>query len=507
MMLLIAATTMNAQTIVKGDMNNDNELTITDAVSVVDVILGKSPMQVIDLGDPYLVDNKRVIGTWYAPDGTSFAFNEDGTTTYPGGATYEFMPLLGRLLIFNAQEHPVKVLPLLKVKAEYLLAVDYATGVFTYYTNQASLATGITLDQSSLTMNTGTTAQLTATILPETAFASVSWTSSNENVATVDPNGTITAVARGTCTITATVSGSMQTAVCTVTVKQMVTSITLSQTSVIMDMDTYVRLTATVLPENADNKDVVWSSSNENIAPVKNGRVDAYGSGSAVITCEAADGSGVKATCEIFIVDPSSYVDLGLPSGTLWATCNVGATNPEDYGDYFAWGETTGYYDGKNNFDWSTYQWCKGSETTMTKYCTISNYGYEGFTDNKTELDLEDDAAYVNCGPAWRMPSKEQFDELINSSNTSIEWITQNNVNGRKITSNKNGKSIFLPAAGDYYNSSIINAVSNGYYWSCTLAGSRHDYAMYLIFGSSNCYTVGSNRASGRSVRPVRLTK
>ena len=508
MMLLIAATAMNAQTIVMGDMNDDKELTITDAVSVVDVILGKAPKQTISLGgDPYGVDNTLVVGTWYAPDGSSFVFNEDGTTTYPGGATYEFMPMPGRLLIYIAQNRPLKVLPIIKATSEYLLVVDYATGGFTYYTKSTSLASGITLGQTTLTMNSGTSAQLTASISPETAFASVTWTSSNENVATVDASGIVTAVAGGTCTITATVSGSMQTADCSVTVKQLVASITLSQTSVILDMDTYVRLTATVLPENADNKDVVWSSDNENIAPVKNGRVDAYGSGSAIITCEAADGSGVKATCEIFIVDPSSYVDLGLPSGTLWATCNVGASNPEEYGDYFAWGETTGYFDEKNYFDWSTYKWCKGSETTITKYCTLSNYGYEGFTDNKTELDLEDDAAYVNCGPAWCMPSKEQFDELINSSNTTIEWINQNGVNGRKITSKKNGKSIFLPAAGDYYYSSIIEVASNGYYWSRTLTGSRHDYAMYLIFGSSNCYTVGSNRASGRSVRPVRLSR
>ena len=304
-MLLFAATAMNAQTIVMGDMNDDKELTITDAVSVVDVILGKSPKREISLGgDPYGVDNTLVVGTWYAPDGSSFVFNEDGTTTYPGGATYEFMPMPGRLLIYIAQNRPLKVLPIIKATSEYLLVVDYATGGFTYYTKSSSLASGITLDQTSLTMNSGTTAQLSASITPETAFASIIWTSSDESVATVDANGLVNAIAGGSCTITATTSGSQKTATCSVTVKQMVTSITLSQTSAVLELDAFVRLTATVLPSNADNPNVVWSSSNEDVAFVRNGRVDAYGYGTAVITCEAADGSGVKATCTINVVKP-----------------------------------------------------------------------------------------------------------------------------------------------------------------------------------------------------------
>ena len=514
-LLFFAATAMNAQTIVMGDMNDDKELTITDAVSVVDVILGKAPKQTISLGgDPYGVDNTLVVGTWYAPDGSSFVFNEDGTTTYPGGTTYEFMPMPGRLLIYIAQNRPVKVLPIIKATSEYLLVVDYATGGFTYYTKSSSLASGITLDQTSLTMNSGTTAQLTASITPETAFASIIWTSSDENVATVDANGLVTAVAGGSCTITATTSGSQKTATCTINVTQMVASIVLSQTKVIFEkLDDFVRLTATVLPENAANKNVVWSSSNSDIAPVRSGRVDAYGYGTAVITCEAADGSGVKATCTIYVLDPSTYVDLGLPSGTLWATCNVGANSPEDYGYYFAWGETEPYdKNGKTYFHWSTYKWCNGPSSTMTKYCTKSNYGYEGFTDNKKELDVDDDAAYVNWGPVWRMPSIDQYDELINSSNTTTEWTTQNGVYGRKITSKKEGytdRSIFLPAAGYRYTSTLNFAGANGYYWSRTLDEGGPNVAWSLGFNSSSVYTSsGYNyRYYGFSVRPVRVSE
>ena len=498
---------MNAQTILKGDMNDDKDVNIADVTSLVDVVLGKAPKETISVGSPYMVDNSYVVGTWYAPNGTSFTLNEDGTTDYPNAATYKFRPYQGSLMMFTASGAPIKTLVLNEVETTYLLAIDYATGAYTYYTNSGSLATGITLSQTSLTMNSGTTAQLTATLSPEGAVGSVTWTSSDESVATVDANGVVTAVAGGNCTITATAGGSLKTATCAVSVIQMVTSITLSQTTAILELDGFVRLTATVLPENAANKNVVWSSSNENIAPVRNGRVDAYGYGNATITCEAADGSGVIATCKVCIVDPSTYVDLGLPSGTLWATCNIGANSPEEYGDYFAWGETEGYNSGKTSFNWLTYKWCKGSETTMTKYCGNSSYGYNGFTDELTELDLEDDAAYVNWGPAWRMPSIEQCEELINSSYTTTDWTIQNGVYGRKITSKIEGytdKSIFLPAAGCRY-SSLHDVGSNGDYWSRTL-GTNFPYgARNLRFISSNVYTRDDDRFYGQSIRPVRL--
>ena len=103
------------------------------------------------------------------------------------------------------------------------------------------------------------------------------------------------------------------------------------------------------------------------------------------------------------------WVDLGLPSGTLWATCNVGANAPEEYGDYFAWGETQS----KDYYYWDTYQYCMGSSATMTKYCNKSNYGYNGFTDNLTTLLPEDDAATANWGTDWRMPTRDEWDELF----------------------------------------------------------------------------------------------
>ena len=194
------------------------------------------------------------------------------------------------------------------------------------------------------------------------------------------------------------------------------------------------------------------------------------------------------------------FVDLGLPSGTLWATCNVGANAPEEYGDYFAWGETAP----KDYHGWSTYKWCNGSSTTMTKYCTNSSYGYNGFVDNKRELDPEDDAAYVNWGPSWRMPTLEQQQELID--NCTWTWTTQNGVNGRLFTG-PNGNTMFLPAAGYRWSDSLYIAGSWGYYWSRTLNSSIPSNAYYLNFNSGYVFWDYYYRNNGFTVRAVRVSQ
>ena len=186
-------------------------------------------------------------------------------------------------------------------------------------------------------------------------------------------------------------------------------------------------------------------------------------------------------------------VDLGLPSGTLWADRNVGADSPEDYGDYFAWGETST----KSIYDWSTYKWCQGSYTSMTKYCTKSSYGT---VDNKTVLDLEDDAAYVNMGTEWRMPTIDEQKEL--SIKCTWTWTTQNGTKGYKVTG-PNGNSIFLPAAGARSGSSLSDAGSWGHFWSASLDESSPDFAWYLGFYSSNCHKCSCSRFCGNTVRAV----
>lgn len=150
------------------------------------------------------------------------------------------------------------------------------------------------------------------------------------------------------------------------------------------------------------------------------------------------------------------YVDLGLPSGLKWATMNVGATTPEGYGDYFAWGET----EPKAKYDLSTSKWCNGLVGTITKYCTDSYYGT---VDNKTVLEQSDDAASINWGGSWRMPTKLEQEELCN--NCTCTWTTVNGINGYKIISNKNGNTIFLPAAGCIGGMSNEDVGYYGYYW------------------------------------------
>ena len=226
-----------------------------------------------------------------------------------------------------------------------------------------------------------------------------------------------------------------------------------------------------------------------------------------VFLCFAFYGSVCNAQLDKRIVgvvqSQHTYVDLGLPSGTLWATCNIGANSPEEYGDYFAWGETKGYNRDKD-FNEFTYRWYSDPSHDLTKYCTERIYGYNGFTDDKTELDLEDDAAYVNWGSGWRMPSYEQYQELINSNYTTAKWTTQNGVKGRKITSNANGNSIFLPAAGYRHHDLLRNAGSNGYYWSRMLDTINPDNARSLGFDWSSIVTRYDTRYCGQSVRPVR---
>ena len=196
--------------------------------------------------------------------------------------------------------------------------------------------------------------------------------------------------------------------------------------------------------------------------------------------------------------DGHEYVDLGLPSGLKWATCNVGTTKPEEYGDYFAWGEV----EPKTTYDWSTYKYCVDDNVNLnlTKYCDNSSSGKDGFTDNKTVLDPEDDAAHVNWGGAWRMPTKAEQDELRN--NCTWDWITQNGVKGYKVTG-LNGNSIFLPAAGYMNEGTLYCAGSYSGYWSSSLSTGGPSCACFVGFSSVGVGWYDDIRYNGRSVRPV----
>ena len=187
-------------------------------------------------------------------------------------------------------------------------------------------------------------------------------------------------------------------------------------------------------------------------------------------------------------------VDLGL--SVKWASYNLGGSKPEDFGDYYAWGETE---TGKTDYSWETYKLCNGSATTLTKY---------NASDGKTTLDAGpdgDDVASKKWGGSWRMPTDAEWTELIN--NCEWKWETSNGVSGYRVTSKKDGytdKSIFLPAAGYFDSDARSNVGSIGYYWSSSLdTDGGPSRASYLFFYKDDFDRQPTNRCTGLSVRPV----
>lgn len=189
-------------------------------------------------------------------------------------------------------------------------------------------------------------------------------------------------------------------------------------------------------------------------------------------------------------------VDLGL--SVKWASCNLGATKPYEYGYYYAWGETTP----KGKYTWDTYQYCKGTEVSLTKYNSLAAYGK---IDRKTVLEFSDDAVSTNLGSSWRIPTEREFSELLN--NCIWKWTTINGVHGYTVTSRKQGytnNSIFIPAAGYYDGTNFSNAESSyGNYWSSIVDKSAPNSVSYLAFHSSGMNLQKCGRQYGLSIRPV----
>ena len=281
-------------------------------------------------------------------------------------------------------------------------------------------------------------------------------------------------------------------------------SISLNKTTLELEEGSTATLTVKYTPGNATDKTTTWKSSNASVAKVSSGgKVTALKSGSAAIiaTCQGKD-----AYCNVTVNAKEvqtalattgthsghDWVDLGL--SVKWATCNVGATTPEGYGSYFAWGETSP----KSEYTWATLKYCNDtSGDSFSKY----NQNQGGTRDNKTKLDLSDDAARANWGGNWRMPTYAEFKELID--NCTWIWTTMNGKNGYKVTSKSNGNSVFLPAAGCRYGTSLYSVGSNGYYWSSSLYESYSYCARSLDFDSGDHDTLNLNRRGGQSVRPV----
>ena len=261
-----------------------------------------------------------------------------------------------------------------------------------------------------------------------------------------------------------------------------------------------VVLHATLSPEDATEKGVAWTSSDENVATVDPvGTVTAVGSGTATITAAATDGGGAKGTCTVtvFRYTTPEVVDLGL--SVKWATFNVGATRPEEAGLYFAWGETVP----KNDYSWPEYAWCYGNDNTMTKYNVRPA---SGIVDGKTVLESGDDVASVALGGSFRTPTKEEFQELLDPDNCTWTWTQLNGMAGYKVSGKKEGytdKWIFLPASGYREGKGTGNNGVLGYYWSSSVNPDSSKHAYSLGFGVADHYWYSFLRCYGLTVRAV----
>lgn len=334
--------------------------------------------------------------------------------------------------------------------------------------------TSIVLDEHEITLEKGMEKVLKVEFFPENATnKKVTWTSSNENVVKVK-DGVVVGVAPGTAEV---IVRSLKNIFdkCKVSVIVSAQSISLDKTKLTLVPGETASLKATVLPEDS-TEGVEWFSSDESVATVKEGEVSAISEGEVTITVKAGEQS---ATCDINV---DCTVDLGL--SVKWAACNIGAKTPEQYGDYYAWGEVETYYSGnwyesynwkwKNDgYVWESYKWSDREGEMFKKYCPTYKadcwYG-EGSPDGKTVLEPDDDVAHLKLGGKWRIPTYEEWNELITMC--LWKWTTWNGKRGMLVESKLNGNSIFLPAGGEIgyqYEDSIYLRDKGGAYWSATL--------------------------------------
>ncbi len=355
----------------------------------------------------------------------------------------------------------------------------------------------VSINPSSVSIARDEEVTVELVLVPSDAEVSIFWESESPITATVSMKSKLQAVIKGISAGQTNVIAYVgnQRATCQVTVTDSdegipVTSITLNKTELNLQVNEQFQLIATVLPEDATNKELIWTSTmpSSKVYISISGMVSALAEAEGTITVTSISNPTVKATCHVKVSGQQAgeeAVDLGLPSGLKWRSMNVGASKPEDYGDHFAWGETSK----KSSYSWSNYKFGDNKMGPFSKYDT----------DGKTVLEAEDDAAIVNLGNDWRMPTFAEWKEL--REKCSWKWTTRGGVGGMQVTG-PNGKSIFLPAAG-YYNSGLTMQGSYGSYWTSSDAGIV-GMAHAVDFISSGVDKAALYRCQGNSVRPVK---
>ena len=362
----------------------------------------------------------------------------------------------------------------------------------------------VSIDPSSVTLSLDEEKVLSLVMVPADADVTIYWVSSESYIASVEMISKTQAKVKGVSAgqTTVTVRAGDKSASCAVTVQGSsgtnipVESVSLNKTELELSVNQQFQLIATVLPENATEKGVVWTSSvpSSKIYLTVDGMVSALAECEATITARSKDNPYIYATCHVTVTGGGSsggsgddVVDLGL--SVKWAAWNVGATKPEEYGNHYAWGETAT----KSSYTSSNYKF--GSSYPYSKY----EVGGAG-TDGKKVLEAEDDAATVNMGSGWRMPTASEWKEL--REQCTWTWTTRNGVSGMQVTG-PSGKSIFLPAAG-VYKSTLANKGSYGSYWTASLGVGVEGMAHAVDFVSSDKTTAIIARPYGLSVRAVK---
>lgn len=371
----------------------------------------------------------------------------------------------------------------------------------------SSTLNSVSVDPSFVALGLGQEQVVSLIMDPEDAEVTIYWESQASYVAKVQmvskTQAKITGVGVGQTVVT--VHAGDLTANCQVSVTDSdnsvpVESVTLDRHELTLSVNQQYQFTATVLPENASNKNVVWMSS-ANSAKLyisSTGQLTALQPCEATITVRCQANPMIYDTCQVTVTGGSSdpgeeVVDLGLPSGLKWRGWNVGASKPEEYGNYYAWAETSP----KSSYSSSNYKY-KATDygDGMIVYAKYDPTPIHG--DGKTVLEPEDDAASVNLGNGWRTPTFNEFKEL--RENCTWAWTTRNGVNGMLVTG-PNGKSIFLPGGGWYTNTTLTGKTTYGSYWTATGSG---DIAHAVDFANGYVDKAVLARSDGRSVRPVK---
>ena len=289
-------------------------------------------------------------------------------------------------------------------------------------------------------------------------------------------------------------------------VRNIPSEISLTATSMTIKAGQRVKMSAILSPEDVREKVVIWHSDAFNAYPAlptqgtseintETTDVDILGVASGLVTVTASI-CGLSASCTVTVDEPEyiapEKVDLGLPSGIYWASCNLGGLVPEDCGAFYSWGETAP----KAEFESWNYKWYDSSSGLYTKYAD--------YVDGKTELDPEDDAAFVNLGGSWRMPTKTDLEELFNPKNCNVKIISQNGVLGYKFTSVRNGNSLFIPSTGYFAPDHMYYSSYQSTCWTSTLKSNDNGYRSYLYSANIGDQSVGSyRRFGGFPIRPV----